>query len=109
MEIIDLTKYNVDRDAYDKIGECAILELSKKINKGVDELSLDHFYNMGDFDGDENLHVLEISFDDEEDDEFLNTSVLKEIGGLVFELKLRKIFNIFQYKLKNIRNKVSEN
>jgi hypothetical protein len=86
---IDLSKLGLDRTDYKKIGECAILELSKKIGKEVTELSLDHFYDMGDFGGDENLHVLEISYDLLPDDfGGLVTYVFKEIDDLNFNVYL---------------------
>jgi len=82
---IDLSKYNLDRDDYSNIEKYAIKELTKKT--GIEKLSVDHFYDMGDYGGDENLHVLEISYPTDDDDEFVNTYIFKEEGNLIFNVK----------------------
>ena len=85
--LIDLSKYKLTRDNYSEIEKYCKIELSSKINKSVEELSVDHFYDMSDFGGDKNLHVLEISYEDEEDENIFNTHIFKEIGDLKFNVK----------------------
>jgi hypothetical protein len=81
---IDLSKYNTNRGDFSEIERFAKENLSKKIGKKVEELSVDHFYDMSDFGGSKDLYVLEISY--EYDEDLLNTYILKEIGNLVFEV-----------------------
>lgn len=81
---IDLSKDNINRSDFPKIERIAKEKLAKEIGKKVDELSVDHFYDMGDFGGSKDLYVLEISYDYDED--LLNTYIFKEVGNLVFEV-----------------------
>ena len=81
---IDLSKYNINRSDFSEIKRVAKENLAKEIGKKVEELSVDHFYDMGDFGGSKDLYVLEISYDYNED--ILNTYIFKEIGNLVFEV-----------------------
>ena len=81
---IDLSKHKINRSDFSEIEIVAKESLSKKIGKKVKELSVDHFYDMGDFGGSKDLYVLEISYEDEED--VLNTYILKEIDNLIFEV-----------------------
>jgi len=85
--VIDLSKENIAHDDYVAIENALVLELSKKTEITKDEFSIDHFYDMGDFGGSKELHVLEISLPLDEDD--LRTFMCKEREGvaLVFDVE----------------------
>jgi len=85
--IIDLSKTKIDRLNTEAVANKCELELSMIIGKVVESLSTDHFYDMGDFGGDEDLYVLEISHPDENDDEWVITYLFKEIGNLKFDVE----------------------
>jgi hypothetical protein len=86
---IDLSKLNLNREDWKKVGEECVRLLSAKIDKTTEELSLDHVYNMDELGGDPELYVFEISHPWEKNEKLLFTYVFKEKAGknLIFDVE----------------------